>query len=290
MLCTNCYEGEYTTKTISKEVLINGKVFTIDAVECTICRDCGDIVFTQEQSLAFDKKRINLEFSSKPTLTPPKLKILRKIINASLEEMSELLHIGKNSYGRWERGESVITPSMNLLVNNLIEKIPEARVNLIESEMKNAIEHAKNRILNRSLSLGEFLRSMLQMTKILKDIVCERIGIQMDMVEKIENNEIDPEAIPIEVSGNFIQYYRLKVDDLKNMMNNTIKIQNMKKRVSYIHTRSTDYRYANFKSSNVNKIIENIIAKEASGQEKTVSKEYIAKVVQYIENSKEKDI
>jgi putative zinc finger/helix-turn-helix YgiT family protein len=289
MLCTNCYEAKYATKTVSKEIKINGKVYTLDGIECMICPQCGDVIFTQEQSLAFDKKRINLEFSSKPILTPPKLKMLRIIINASLEEISELLHIGKNSYGRWERGESVITPSMNLLVHNLIERIPEARVNLIESEMQKAIEHAKNQILNTSLSFGEFLRNMLQRTKILKDIVCERIGIQMNLVDKIENNDIDPETIPIEVSGNLIRYFCLNIEDFVAMMNNTMTIWGLKARVSYIHTRAKVYPHTGFKASNINKIIEKTISRKSSNETKTLSEAYIAKLCEYINNTHQKD-
>ena len=32
-----------------------------------------------------------------------------------------------SSYGRWERGEVEITPSMNLLVHSLMEKMPGVR-------------------------------------------------------------------------------------------------------------------------------------------------------------------
>jgi DNA-binding XRE family transcriptional regulator len=62
------------------------------------------MIFTHPQSLALDKKRIHLEFGSKPILTTGQLKLLRKILNMNLEEICRLLHIGKNSYGRWERG------------------------------------------------------------------------------------------------------------------------------------------------------------------------------------------
>jgi len=65
------------------------------------------------------------------------------IIRRRSEEICNLFRIGKNSYGRWERGESEISPSMNLLVHQLIERFPEARVNLIESEMRAEIEKAR---------------------------------------------------------------------------------------------------------------------------------------------------
>jgi hypothetical protein len=49
-ICTACFNNEYQTITIEKEVVGN--------VECEKCPSCGDIVFTHQQSLALDKKRI----------------------------------------------------------------------------------------------------------------------------------------------------------------------------------------------------------------------------------------
>ena len=192
MLCTNCFNSEYQTTTISKEVVINGRPQAIQNLECEKCPGCGDIIFTHPQSLALDKKRINLEFSSKPILTPLQLKLLRKILDMRLEEICDLLHIGQNSYGRWERGEVVISPSMNLLVHQFIEHFPEARINLIETEMRAEIEKAKARYLNASVSLGEFIRSVIQTTKIMTDIVCSRLGIDLPQLERIENNDLPP--------------------------------------------------------------------------------------------------
>jgi hypothetical protein len=44
---------------------------------------------------------------------------------------------------------------MNLLVHQLIERFPEAKVNLIESEMRAEIEKARMRCLTDSVSLGK---------------------------------------------------------------------------------------------------------------------------------------
>lgn len=153
MLCTNCFKEDYRTTAISQDVVINGITQTIRDVECEKCPSCGEMIFTHPQSLALDKKRIHLEFGSKPILAPGQLKLLRKILNMNLEEICNLLNIGKNSYGRWERGESEISPSMNLLVHQLIERFPEARVNLIESEMRAEIEKARMRCVTDSVSL-----------------------------------------------------------------------------------------------------------------------------------------
>ena len=65
------------------------------------------------------------------------------IIRRRSEEICNVFRIGKNSYRRCERGESEISPSMHLLVHQLIERFPESRVNLIESEMRAEIEKAR---------------------------------------------------------------------------------------------------------------------------------------------------
>lgn len=70
----------------------------------------------------------------KPLLTPAQLKTPRRVLNMKLDEICDLLHIGRNTFGRWERGEVEITPSMNLLVHNLIEKFPDAREKVLEHD------------------------------------------------------------------------------------------------------------------------------------------------------------
>lgn len=70
MLCINCFEHEYRTSLVSKEAMINGTLQILQDLECEKCPGCGDIVFTHAQSIAMDKKRINLEFNSQTTLPP----------------------------------------------------------------------------------------------------------------------------------------------------------------------------------------------------------------------------
>ena len=127
MICTNCFEAEYATAKTELKVTVNGDSHTLSNLDCETCPACGEITFTHVQSLEIDKKRIALEFGLKPLLTSAQLKTLRRVLNMKLDEICNLLHIGRNSYGRWERGEVEITPSMNLLVHSLMEKMPEVR-------------------------------------------------------------------------------------------------------------------------------------------------------------------
>lgn len=280
MLCANCFNSEYQTTTIPKEVVINGRPQTIQDLECEKCPGCGDIIFTHQQSLALDKKRINLEFSSKPTLTPQQLRLLRKILDMRLEEICHLLHIGQNSYGRWERGEVTISPSMNLLVHQLIERFPEARINLIETEMRAEIEKVKVRYLNTSVSLGEFIRSVIQTTKIATDIVCSRLGIDMPQLQRIENNDLPPESIPVGVSVNILKFFQLTMDNLRQLFDNTAKIQNFKNQVSFMHTRTPHYGKTaeSMYARSMNKILEKYISEETPKSRSSVNPEYLKKV------------
>lgn len=127
MICTNCFQEEYKTSKTELAVTVNGEKHVLTDLDCEVCPACGEVTFTHAQSLEIDKKRIALEFGAKPLLTPDQLKALRRFFGMKLDEICDLLHIGRNTYGRWERGEVAITPSMNLLVHNLIEKLPEAR-------------------------------------------------------------------------------------------------------------------------------------------------------------------
>ena len=157
------------------DLSIDGKKHLLRDLDCEICPACGDITFTHAQSLEVDKKRIALEFGVKPLLSPEQLKILRRVLNMKLEEICDLLHIGRNTYGRWERGEVDITPSMNLLVHNLIEKDPDARVNLMEIERIVSVEQANVKLLVQYISFVEYIREAIAATRILPNVVCTSI-------------------------------------------------------------------------------------------------------------------
>ena len=108
MFCINCNSGEYKTTKIVKEIIFNGQRVMISDVECEKCNNCNDIIYTHQQSLSLEKKRISIELKSKPLLIPEQLRLLRKILNVSLDEISDLLQVGKNSYGRWERVKLIL--------------------------------------------------------------------------------------------------------------------------------------------------------------------------------------
>lgn len=281
MICTNCFEEEYKTSKTELSVLIDGEKHVLSDLDCEACPACGDIVFTHGQSLVIDKKRIALEFGMKPLLTPVQLKTLRRVLNINLDEICDLLHIGRNTYGRWERGEVEITPSMNLLVHTLLEKMPDARVNILDNERIAAIEKANATLLGQNISFGEYIRKVIATTCLLPEVVCASIGIQPAILAKIENNDIAPEKTPSEITAKIAHYFRLGFDILTRLLNETKKIFAMKGSVTTVYARSTCYDSKGMavQASSVNKILEKLAQKKgpAHSQEQ-VSEEYLAKV------------
>jgi putative zinc finger/helix-turn-helix YgiT family protein len=281
MLCSNCFNAEYETKTISKNLVINNQKVTIPNVQCEICPKCNDIVFTHKQSLELDKKRINVEFSSKPILTPHQLRLLRKVLNLTLEEICDLLHIGKNTYGRWERGEVEITPSMNLLVHNLIDKSPVASSNLLDAAMRASIEKAKSYYLHDSVSLGELIRNALMSTKILPEVVSNKLGLKIEELSRLENNELDPKDIPTTTYASFLEFFDLTKDNLRHLLLNTLSVRDVRQKISFVHTRKTSYTTAS-ESRSINKILEKYINKEDSARRDSTRPEYIKEIDGYL--------
>lgn len=286
MICSNCFNDEYRTTTTSKDVTVNGVTTTIKDIVCEQCPSCKDIVFTHQQSLDLDKKRINLEFKSKPILTQHQLKLLRKILNLSLDEICDLLHIGKNSYGRWERGEQGISPSMNLLVHQLIDRFPQAKVNLIESEMQAEVEKARIRYLTDSVSLGEFIRNVIISTKLLKKVICDKLEIEVEELTRIENNEVNPEKIPEKVAANIVKFFQLTLDNLRRLLENTLKIYGLSQKVSYVHTRQPSYGkgVASPQSESINKILEQYVREGGAVQQQSISSEYLKNIEAFLES------
>jgi transcriptional regulator with XRE-family HTH domain len=281
MICTNCFEANYKTVKTELPVPVNGIQRVLSDIECETCPSCGDMIFTHEQSLEIDKKRIALEFGLKSSVTPAQLKNLRRILDMKLDDICDVLHIGKNTYGRWERGEVEITPSMNLLVHNLIEKVPGAAVSLFVSERNTALERANARILSQEITFGEYIRNAIEATKLFPAIVCDSVGIAPAELTKLQNNEVEPEKIPVDVAAKFVRFFRLNIDILRNLLNNALGIFEMKSGVTAVHARSTSYdgKAATIQDSTVNKILEKLAQKKGGLQAKrSVSEDYLAKV------------
>jgi HTH-type transcriptional regulator/antitoxin MqsA len=287
MICTNCLESEYTTATTEFTVTVNGESHVLHDLECEKCPVCGDVLLTHAQSLVIDKKRIALEFGLKPLLTPDQLKTLRRVLNMTLDEVCDLLHVGRNTYGRWERGEVAITPSMNLLVHNLIEKAPDAQVNLLQSARALAIQKANAALLEQYISFGEYIREVIFITRILPDVVCASLNIEPADLTKIENNDFTPEKISPEVTARIVQFFGLTLDNLKRLLNASLTIFDMKNSATMVHARSTSYdaKGAAIQASSVNKVLEKLAQKKAGEQrQKQVSDEYLTKVKTALDN------
>lgn len=281
MICTNCFEAEYATAKTELKVTVNGEGHTLSNLDCETCPACGEITFTHAQSLEIDKKRIALEFGLKPLLTSEQLKTLRRVLDMKLDEICDLLHIGRNSYGRWERGEVAITPSMNLLVHNLIEKVPDARVNLLQNERTVAIQKANVSLLEQYISFGEYIREVITATHLMPDVVCALLNIDSADLTKIENNEFAPEQISPDVTARIVRLFSLTLDNLKRLLNATVTVFEMKNSVTTVHARSTCYdaKGSAVQTSSVNKILEKLAQKKVENKgQKQVSDDYLAKV------------
>lgn len=281
MICTNCFEEEYKTGKTEFAVTINGVRHILRELNCEVCPACGDISFSHAQSLEIDKKRIAIEFGEKPLLSPVQLKTLRSILNIKLDEICDLLHVGRNTYGRWERGEIEITPSMNLLVHNLIEKIPDARVNLLDNERITAIEKANAVLLKQSISFGEYLRAVIAATRLLPDLVCASVGLKPTELARLQDNDMSPEKTLPEITARIANYFGLTLDALKTLLNESLRVFVMKGSVTLVHARSTCYdaKGAAMQASSVNKILEQLAKKKGAAQSQVhVSEEYLSKV------------
>lgn len=242
MVCTSCFDADFVTIKKSYKIKVNGVEKVVNDIEREECPCCGYSIFTHAQAIALDKKRVELEFSSKPLLTPYQLKLLRSVLNMTLDQVSDILHIGKNSYGRWERGESELTPSMNLLIHNLIDKMPVAKINLIESEMNRKISETKQRITlrDKNISFGKYIKDCIEGSGVLPFIVCERVDIKEDSLRSIENNKIDITTLGAELVYKLAKFFQATYDELESMLRKSVELFRLDGEVSYIHARVVD--------------------------------------------------
>lgn len=218
MICTNCFEADYQTVKTDLCLKVNDQDRILREIDCETCPACGDVTFSEAQNLEIEKKRITMEFCSRPLLTPVELKAIRCVLSMNLNEICDLLHI-RYTYGRWERGEAEIPLSINLLVHNLIERIPDAPVNVFEKQRVAAIEKANAYLLKNDLSFGEYLQKVLALTRLMPDIVSASVGVDPAEFLKIRNNVVPPERIPPEVTARIARYFSLPVDTLVLQLN-----------------------------------------------------------------------
>lgn len=286
MFCENCLDSDFKLGTTSLDTIICGKTYILSDLECYTCLSCGEISFTHKQSLEIDKRRLALEYDEKALLTQMQLKWLRRILDLSLDSVCEMLNIGKNSYGRWERGEVEITPSMNLLVHNLIDKFPSTRVNLFEYDRNLAIDKANFQLLNKDISFGEYIRETLKITNIMSFVVYESVGVDEDLFVKIQNNDINPEKIPFKKTAKLAKFFRLQIEKLSVFLDFALDVFEAKNNLDYAHARSIKHgeMSRSIQSSSINKIVEKLIEKNKISKPKShISNEYMAMVKDFLE-------
>ena len=223
MICTNCFEADYQTVKTDLSLKINEQDHILRDLNCETCPACGEVAFTPEQNLEIDKKCIALEFCSRPLLSPIELKTLRSVLNMNLNEICDLLHINY-AYGRWERGEAAIPLSINLLIHILIERIPDAPVNIFEKKRVEAIEKANASLLKSDLSFGEYLQQAIALTGLMPSIVAASLGIVPAELAKIANNVVPPERIPPEVTAKIARYFSLPTETLVRQLHELQRI------------------------------------------------------------------
>ena len=146
--------------------------------------------------------------------------------------------------------------------------------------MRTEIEKARARYLTDSVSLGEFVRSVLQATKILTDVACERLGIASGELERIENNDLPPERIPAMIAANILKFFQLTMDSLRQLLENTLKIQGLKQQVSFMHVRTSKYGKTkeSVQTRSMNKILEQYVAEEETMAPPSIDSEYLRKI------------
>ena len=294
MVCTNCFDADFITIKKAYIIHIGGVEKVINDVEREECPCCGHSVFTHVQAIALDKKRVELEFGSKTLLTPYQLKLLRNVLNMTLDQVSEILHIGKNSYGRWERGESELTPSMNLLIHNLIDRMPIAKVNLIESEMNRKISDAKRKVSlrDKNVSFGKYIKDCIEESGVLPSIVCERIDIKEDSLRSIENNKIDITTLGAELVYKLAKFFQATYDELESMLRKSLELFRLDGEVSYIHARVVDNKKVLSKDEedSLGDILEAINAVcSPSGSTVDLDKGFLKRIKQYYDAENQGD-
>lgn len=285
MFCTKCNDSHFTNGKTTLDITVNGKPHQLTGIDCSICSICGDVCFSHKQGLEIDKKRISLEFGEKETLSPNQLKWLRKLLDFNLDGICDVLNIGKNSYGRWERGEVEITPSMNILVHGLIDKFPGTKVNLFDYERNRAIDRVNIELLGKDISFGEYLREATTKTLIMSFVVCETIGLEEDYFTMIKNNDVKPERIPYKTTAKLARFFRLKISNLISLLDYALNIFETKSELNYAHARSISHGEASSKvqASSINKILEKLAEqKKVATKNLKVSSDYIKKVSSYL--------
>ncbi len=281
MLCSNCFESEYHNAHISQEIVVNGAKLIIPDVECNQCPNCRDIILTHSQSLEFDRKRILLEFGEKELLTSQKLKLVRSILGLTLEDMSELLHIGKNTYGRWERDESPITYSMNLLVHNLIDRYPIAKNNLITSVRDKLLRECLVYLDEKNISLGHYMHKTIDKLHLHLDTIVIAASTDIDTLKKILFIQVKPEVCDPLATVKIAKFFQLSFENLVELLKASAHVFRMSSEISFVHTRKSDYssEMLERQQKNISEVLEKAFMNEADlGAANLISEQYLARL------------
>jgi putative zinc finger/helix-turn-helix YgiT family protein len=121
--CPICTTGELAFFQEPDELQYKGQTYSVD-VEYAICQQCGEEMILPEQIRRNDCRARDVWRKADGLLTGKEIVALRKKLELTQQEASQMFGGGPNAFSKYERGEVIQSVAMDKLMRLALEKQP----------------------------------------------------------------------------------------------------------------------------------------------------------------------
>ena len=116
--CERCQRVQVVAITLDDHIDVCGHTFTAQ-VPADRCGGCGQIVI-QGHDIKLFELRIAIEIAKAGLRTAASFKYLRQALTTDASQLADLLDVGEDDIGYWERGELPVDPRAHSVLCSLV--------------------------------------------------------------------------------------------------------------------------------------------------------------------------
>jgi len=148
-VCPDCHKGHLQEEVYSDEIRYRDQMLVVEGLKCWVCDHCGAEIIRADQVREGDRLIAEAKRCADGLLSGDEIRAIRKSLDLTQKEASELFGGGQNAFSKYERGEVIQSVAMDRLVRLASEDAHAFR----RLQRWAGIETAHARVEQREISL-----------------------------------------------------------------------------------------------------------------------------------------
>ena len=114
--CPDCNTGHLTEEAYSEQIRYHNQTLVVDGLKCWVCDHCEAEIIRADQLRAGDKLIAEAKRQADGLLSGEEIRAIRKSLNLTQKQASELFGGGQNAFSKYERGDVIQSVAMDRLL------------------------------------------------------------------------------------------------------------------------------------------------------------------------------